>query len=586
MNSNYKLREQLSTRLRGPNANNFRGHEESTSTKTFTRTHQRNLSLPINSVFKPTASPNNESTSLTATPYLHDNDYCNPVQRNYQDTNNSDNDSSNSDTGSTGTYIIEKSVSYDDNKSDALHNFENATDEFKKSNSMVKKLRSSWVNEWHSKLSQNQTCSSTAALTKTDIKPPPSPKLKRYTRKSNIPLLNSSSIKDLSENSIKNTSSDDDTRSILKDAENCVNMMEAKVDKAGGHTSIQYNRTFNLRRDRFSKASDDFTKKNDIKAVNGKSGLTKPSTQTLSSSMSRVDCGRYSLRTSRVPQPNSSPLLSARKNLSAKKKWNSSILCNKVQPPNKETELENWKRRKNYDPMKAAAEGKKKELQKQTNSFSKGKCATTSSNPVLRSASFHGRDNFCQDDDDDDSEQWDQNSLNYYEPVDNWHKLPHPPATSRDHSPQPLKSNHIHSSATSSSLASLPTRMVTTHNGLPTPMHKSLTAFNSSTSSSLDVSSMREALFDTKDTSNMVQLSYKTKKRGIELLKRIKNELPEYDYVELTRGIEEFDLNDDAYHVPMESWEMSVAATNVNCVNNIFGLLEMVLFNGTESGDT
>jgi hypothetical protein len=60
--------------------------------------------------------------------------------------------------------------------------------------------------------------------------------------------------------------------------------------------------------------------------------------------------------------------LSARKNLSSKKKWNSSILCNKVQTPNKETELENWKRRKNYDPLKAAAQGKKKDHQKPSSS--------------------------------------------------------------------------------------------------------------------------------------------------------------------------------------------------------------------------
>lgn len=61
-------------------------------------------------------------------------------------------------------------------------------------------------------------------------------------------------------------------------------------------------------------------------------------------------------------------MLSARKNLSSKKKWNSSILCNKVQTPNKETELENWKRRKNYDPLKAAAQGKKKDQQKLSSS--------------------------------------------------------------------------------------------------------------------------------------------------------------------------------------------------------------------------
>jgi len=60
--------------------------------------------------------------------------------------------------------------------------------------------------------------------------------------------------------------------------------------------------------------------------------------------------------------------LSTRKNLSSKKKWTSSIICNKpkVPIPNKETELENWKRRKNYDPMKAAAQGKKKDIQKQS----------------------------------------------------------------------------------------------------------------------------------------------------------------------------------------------------------------------------
>lgn len=44
-------------------------------------------------------------------------------------------------------------------------------------------------------------------------------------------------------NSVKSTSSDDDTRILLKDAENCVSMMEAKVDKTS-HTAIQYNRTF------------------------------------------------------------------------------------------------------------------------------------------------------------------------------------------------------------------------------------------------------------------------------------------------------------------------------------------------------
>lgn len=63
---------------------------------------------------------------------------------------------------------------------------------------------------------------------------------------------------------------------------------------------------FSLRRDRFSKPLQEMSKKPvDTKTVSDKSNLNKPSSQNLSSSLSRVDCGRYSLRTSRVPQPNS-----------------------------------------------------------------------------------------------------------------------------------------------------------------------------------------------------------------------------------------------------------------------------------------
>lgn len=39
---------------------------------------------------------------------------------------------------------------------------------------------------------------------------------------------------------------------------------------------------------------------------------------------------------------------------------------------------------------------------------------------------------FLHDDEDgdDDSDLWDQNSLNHYEPVGDWHKFPQPPAVS------------------------------------------------------------------------------------------------------------------------------------------------------------
>lgn len=55
MNSNYKRREQTSSKLNGPNTKDYsceNGENVSSSNK-FTRKHQRNLSLPVNNVFQP-----------------------------------------------------------------------------------------------------------------------------------------------------------------------------------------------------------------------------------------------------------------------------------------------------------------------------------------------------------------------------------------------------------------------------------------------------------------------------------------------------------------------------------------------------
>lgn len=49
-----------------------------------------------------------------------------------------------------------------------------------------------------------------------------------------------------------------------------------------------------------------------------------------------------------------------------------------------------------------------------------------------------------------------------------------------------------------------------------------------------------------------------------------RNELPQYYSEELEKGIKNIDLKEDMYRIPMDSWEMTVAATNVNCINNIF----------------
>lgn len=110
----------------------------------------------------------------------------------------------------------------------------------------------------------------------------------------------------------------------------------------------------------------------------------------------RTDTGRFSMRTTKPPITNAAKNL--KKDLNGKKstggaRSNSSL-------SSKEVEFQNWKRRKSYDPMKAAAEGKKKELAKRQNqnlmtqSFTEANHSQDSSpshsSSVHRSQSFHG----------------------------------------------------------------------------------------------------------------------------------------------------------------------------------------------------
>ncbi|KAG5898073.1 hypothetical protein JTB14_001779 [Gonioctena quinquepunctata] len=75
---------------------------------------------------------------------------------------------------------------------------------------------------------------------------------------------------------------------------------------------------------------------------------------------SRTDSGRFSMRTTKPPITNNLPK-GPKKDGSGKKQGgprsNSSL-------SSREVDFQNWKRRKSYDPMKAAAEGKKKEIAK------------------------------------------------------------------------------------------------------------------------------------------------------------------------------------------------------------------------------
>ncbi|XP_056630669.1 uncharacterized protein LOC130441142 isoform X1 [Diorhabda sublineata] len=137
----------------------------------------------------------------------------------------------------------------------------------------------------------------------------------------------------------------------------------------------------------------------EIKIVPKVPSATNKLTPNRPQSFARTDSGRFSMRTSKPPVSNSAKTL--KKPTSDKKQGgirsNSSL-------SSREVEFQNWKRRKSYDPMKAAAEGKKKEQAKRQNSGIGQNPMTQSyteanhsqdsspshSSSVHRSQSFHG----------------------------------------------------------------------------------------------------------------------------------------------------------------------------------------------------
>ncbi|XP_063911027.1 uncharacterized protein LOC135128106 isoform X2 [Zophobas morio] len=92
-----------------------------------------------------------------------------------------------------------------------------------------------------------------------------------------------------------------------------------------------------------------------VPSTTNKSASNKPQV------FSRTDSGRFSMRTNKPPTTGGQK--TTKKDGSGKKssgRSNSSL-------SSREKEFQNWKRRKSYDPMKAAAEGKKKEMAKRQN---------------------------------------------------------------------------------------------------------------------------------------------------------------------------------------------------------------------------
>lgn len=332
---------------------------------------------------------------------------------------------------------------------------------------------STWINEWATQVVEHNHQSNTVNtrnhnLTNTKIpspvnsraRLPPATQPVKGEHPVNIPLRPLSTRKQLF---LQDECSDSslETECFLKATERVVSAMAARVSlslDSGGESDVEtnscshiieaalatdssasdsgqkptqtrYNRAFSLRRGRL-----DEPKKKDTPATTpvnktrtyNEAPLPKPVPSrivkrdpppTPSPSFSRTDCGRFSMRTR--PTPTTPVLSGTKKDTPGKKKItagsgssgggggrsNSTL-------SSREVEFQNWKRRKSYDPMKAAAEGKKKEAAKKQAASSAMTQSTNSTittpkspvNPVLRSASFHGTRQLTVSSSDDEEE--------------------------------------------------------------------------------------------------------------------------------------------------------------------------------------
>ncbi|XP_032673562.1 uncharacterized protein LOC116845231 [Odontomachus brunneus] len=110
------------------------------------------------------------------------------------------------------------------------------------------------------------------------------------------------------------------------------------------------------------------------------------STKFRTPSISRTDTGRFSMR---ATKPTHHPPGNQKANQKPSKEHKKSGRSNSTLT-SKEVEFQNWKRRKSYDPMKAAAEGRKKLIDNTKKHHSTEDSSGNHDNSVLRSASFHG----------------------------------------------------------------------------------------------------------------------------------------------------------------------------------------------------
>ncbi|XP_018343402.1 PREDICTED: uncharacterized protein LOC108749300 [Trachymyrmex septentrionalis] len=143
---------------------------------------------------------------------------------------------------------------------------------------------------------------------------------------------------------------------------------------------------------------------NSVGAHNKELSKKSETTKFRAPSISRTDTGRFSMR---APKTTHHPPLSPKTNQKPSKDHKKSGRSNSTLT-SKEVEFQNWKRRKSYDPMKAAAEGRKKLIDSTKKHHSTEDGSGNHDNSVLRSASFHGTGGALSL-----ANDWSDNELNY-----------------------------------------------------------------------------------------------------------------------------------------------------------------------------
>ncbi|XP_015183824.1 PREDICTED: dentin sialophosphoprotein isoform X2 [Polistes dominula] len=131
---------------------------------------------------------------------------------------------------------------------------------------------------------------------------------------------------------------------------------------------------------------------------------TSEPSKTRTPSISRNDAGRVSIR---APKSSYHGPIGQRNAQKPNKETKNSGRSNSTLT-SKEVEFQNWKRRKSYDPMKAAAEGRKKLVDGSKKHHSTEDSSGNHDNSVLRSASFHGTGGTLSL-----ANEWSDNELNY-----------------------------------------------------------------------------------------------------------------------------------------------------------------------------